>query len=111
MDAFDADVLIYAGSPEHPLGRRVRALFPEAPGAIAGVGSVLLLPEVLAKPMRDGADEEVGVLAGLLSRLEACERLTGRRPRSPPRSPPHIGCELPMPSTWPRPSSRQQTAS
>ena len=78
MDAFDADVLIYAASPEHPLGRRVRALFPEAPGAIAGVGSVLLLPEVLAKPMRDGADEEVGVLAGLLSRLElrAVDRAT-----------------------------------
>jgi len=78
MDAFDADVLIYAGSPRHPLGRRVRALFPEAPGATAGVGSVLLLPEVLAKPMRDGADEEVGVLAGLLSRLElrAVDRAT-----------------------------------
>lgn len=78
MDAFDADVLIYAGSPEHPLGRRVRALFGEAPGAIAGVGSVLLLPEILAKPMRDGADQEVGVLAGLLSRLElrAVDRAT-----------------------------------
>ena len=78
MDAFDADVLIYAGSSGHPLGRRVRALFPESPGAIAGVGSVLLLPEVLAKPMRDGADEEVGVLAGLLSRLElrAVDRAT-----------------------------------
>lgn len=78
MDAFDADVLIYAGSSKHPLGRLVRTLFPEAPGAIAGVGSVLLLPEVLAKPMRDGADEEVGVLAGLLSRLElrAVDRAT-----------------------------------
>jgi predicted nucleic acid-binding protein len=78
MDAFDADVLIYAGSSEHPLGRRVRALFPQAPGAIAGVGSVLLLPEVLAKPMREGATEEVGVLAGLLSRLElrAVDRVT-----------------------------------
>jgi predicted nucleic acid-binding protein len=78
MDAFDADVLIYAGSSKHPLGRRVRTLFPEAPGAIAGVGSVLLVPEVLAKPMRDGADEEVGVLAGLLSRLElrAVDRAT-----------------------------------
>ncbi|MEJ7804261.1 MAG: PIN domain-containing protein [Candidatus Limnocylindria bacterium] len=70
MDAFDADVLIYASAPEHPLGRRVRDLFPVAPGAIAGIGSLLLLPEVLAKPMRDGASDEVGALTGLLSRLE-----------------------------------------
>ena len=70
MDAFDADVLIYASSAGHPLGRPVRALFPTAPGALAGVGSVLLLPEVLAKPMRDGSAEEVGALAGLLGRLE-----------------------------------------
>ena len=59
MDAFDADVLIYAAVPDHPLGRRVRALFPVQPtttsGAVAGVGSVLLLPELLTKPMRDGA--------------------------------------------------------
>jgi hypothetical protein len=48
MDAFDADVLIYAGVAEHPLGRRVRALFPVEPDALAGAGSVLLLPEVLA---------------------------------------------------------------
>ena len=45
MDAFDADVLIYAVVPDHPLGRRVRALFPVDPGEVAGVGSVLLLPE------------------------------------------------------------------
>lgn len=31
MDAFDADVLIYAAVPDHPLGRRVRVLFPSAP--------------------------------------------------------------------------------
>lgn len=35
----------------------------------AGVGSVLLLPEVLRKPLRDGASAEVAILAGLLSRL------------------------------------------
>lgn len=70
MDAFDADALIYAAAPDHPLGRRVRALFTVAPGAIAGVGSVLLAPEVLAKPMRDGATGEVEALAGLLSRLQ-----------------------------------------
>ena len=30
MDAFDADVLIYAAVPGHPLGRRVAALFLSA---------------------------------------------------------------------------------
>ncbi len=74
MDAFDADVLIYAAVPGHPLGCRVAALFPAAPIAatdpVVGVGSVLLLPEVLGKPLRDGATGEVEVLAGLLSRLE-----------------------------------------
>ncbi|GEL16588.1 type II toxin-antitoxin system VapC family toxin [Pseudonocardia asaccharolytica] len=70
MDAFDADVLIYAGAVGHPLGRRVRSLFPVEAGGIAGIGSVLLLPEVLAKPMREGATEEVAALVGLLSRLE-----------------------------------------
>ena len=47
MDAFDADVLIYAAVPGHALGRRVRVLFPPQPvdqsEAIAGIGSVLLL--------------------------------------------------------------------
>jgi predicted nucleic acid-binding protein len=70
MDAFDADVLIYAAVDDHPLGRRIRALFAAQPGAHAGVGSVLLLPEILAKPMRDGRAEDLTALAGLLSRLE-----------------------------------------
>ncbi len=70
MDAFDADVLIYAGVAGHPLGKRVRALFPVEPDSVAGVGSVLLLPEVLAKPMRDGSVQEVAALAGLLGRLD-----------------------------------------
>lgn len=70
MDAFDADVLIYAGAAGHPLGKRVRALFPVAPDSVAGIGSVLLLPEVLAKPMRDGSAQEVAALAGLLGRLD-----------------------------------------
>ena len=70
MDAFDADVLIYAGVAGHPLGKRVRALFPVEPDSMAGVGSVLLLPEVLAKPMRDGSVQEVAALAGLLGRLD-----------------------------------------
>lgn len=74
MDAFDADVLIYAAVPDHPLGQRVRALFPSdataASGAVAGTGSVLLIPELLTKPMREGSQDEVGALAVLLGRLD-----------------------------------------
>lgn len=71
MDAFDADVLIYAAAPGHPLGERVAAMFRSAaPGAVVGTGSVLLLPEVLGKPLRDGATDEVRLLAGLLARLD-----------------------------------------
>lgn len=70
MDAFDADVLIYAGVVGHPLGRRVRDLFRVEPRSIVGLGSVLLLPEVLSKPMRDGRVDELTVLVGFLSRLE-----------------------------------------
>lgn len=70
MDAFDADVLIYAAADGHPLGMPVRDLFPKAPGRTAGIGSVLLLPEVLAKPMREGRSDEVTALTGLLSRLQ-----------------------------------------
>jgi predicted nucleic acid-binding protein len=74
MDAFDADVLIYAAVADHPLGMRVRALFPvervEATGAVAGIGSVLLLPELLTKPLRDGANDELDELGALLGRLD-----------------------------------------
>ena len=72
MDAFDADVLIYAAVPLHPLGRRVLALLrPDDGGAdYAGAGSVLLLPEVLGKPIRDGNATEVRLLARLLARLD-----------------------------------------
>lgn len=73
MDAFDADVLIYAAAPGHPLGQRVRALFPAeataTTGAVAGTGSVLLIPELLTKPMREGADSEINALA-VLGRLD-----------------------------------------
>lgn len=74
MDAFDAGVLIYAAVAGHDAGRRVRALFPNDPAAdravVAGIGSVLLLPELLAKPLRDNAHDELTELTGLLSRLE-----------------------------------------
>ena len=74
MDAFDADVLIYAAVLGHPLGQRVRALFPAESiaetGAVAGTGSVLLIPELLIKPMRDHAESEIEALAVLLGRLD-----------------------------------------
>jgi predicted nucleic acid-binding protein len=74
VDAFDADVLIYAAVSDHPLGRRVRALFPTEPvdrtGIVAGVGSVLLIPELLSKPLRDQAADELEELGALLSRLD-----------------------------------------
>jgi predicted nucleic acid-binding protein len=74
MDAFDADVLVYASIPGHPLGRRVAALFPSVPvGSAArrpGVGSVLLVPELLSKPLRDEDAAAVTTLSGFLARLD-----------------------------------------
>ena len=74
MDAFDADVLIYAAVPGHALGTLVLALFPEHPpkdaSAFSGVGSMLHLPEVLTRPTRCGTDDEVEALAALLGRLD-----------------------------------------
>lgn len=74
MDAFDADVLIYAAASGHPLGTAVRSLILD--GSVLGevpparVGSVLLLPELLSKPRREGASSEVNELLGLLGRIE-----------------------------------------
>lgn len=74
MDAFDADVLIYAAAPGHPLGEPVRELFSKPDIAagrdFAGVGSLLLLPELLSKPIRTEARHEVDALTSLLGRLE-----------------------------------------
>ncbi|HXW79759.1 MAG TPA: type II toxin-antitoxin system VapC family toxin [Acidimicrobiales bacterium] len=72
MDSFDADVLIYAAVAGHKLGRRVRALFPVQPteGYRAGIGSVLLVPELLTKPLRENADDEFNELSALLGRLD-----------------------------------------
>ncbi len=72
VDAFDADVLIYAAQPGHELGGRVRVLLESRgiDGRIAGVGSVLLLPEVLSRPRRDQSHEETFAMLRLLARLE-----------------------------------------
>jgi predicted nucleic acid-binding protein len=73
MDAFDADVLIYAAAPDHELGAPVRALFhadaPRGAEVLAGIGSVLLLPELLTKPLSDDAQDELLALGLLLSRI------------------------------------------
>jgi predicted nucleic acid-binding protein len=71
VDAFDADVLIYAADSQHVLGVRVRRLFDELPpdGSV-GVGSVVLLPEVLSKVVREQKEPEHTVLDDLLSRLD-----------------------------------------
>jgi predicted nucleic acid-binding protein len=73
MDAFDADVLIYAAAPGHALGEGVRDLFGlgiQDGSSRVGIGSVLLLPEILSKPIRDKKADEVMRLVTLLSRLE-----------------------------------------
>ena len=65
---------IYAAVPDHPLGRRVRTLFTSEPtavtGAVAGIGSVLLIPELLTKPLRDNMQPELEALTILLARLD-----------------------------------------
>ena len=70
MNAFDADVLIYAVQDGHPLGGRVLPLFEVKRGKLAGLGSLLLLPEVLSRPLRQDQQPEVRALKRLLSRLE-----------------------------------------
>jgi predicted nucleic acid-binding protein len=70
MDTFDADVLVYAAIRGHPYRRRVLALFQQGTRTPVGSGSVLLLPEVLSKPAREGATTELRVLARLLARLD-----------------------------------------
>ena len=72
LDAFDADVLIYAAAPGHQFRARLLELFEQAESdnRPAGIGSVLLLPELLSKPMRHSFDDQVDELEGLLARLD-----------------------------------------
>lgn len=72
LTAFDADVLIYAAQTGHAQGTRVAALFTGVDEAASvGTGSVLLLTEVLAKPMRDDpSSDETLALISLLGRLK-----------------------------------------
>ena len=71
LDAFDADVLIYAAAPALSDGAPIRALFDAAEDDTSvGIGSVLLIPEVLTKPLRTGDMEEARSLAAFLGRLD-----------------------------------------
>ncbi len=71
MDAFDADCLIYAAADRHPLGVRVAALLDaQPPRAGVNVGSTVLIPELLSKPIREERADEIRQLTFVLSRLE-----------------------------------------
>ena len=66
--AFDTDVLIYAADLTHPLGQKVLRVL-EHP-AITAIGSCILLPELLSKPIRLGLHDERDALLGILALLE-----------------------------------------
>ena len=71
VTAFDTDVLINAAVEGHPLGARVLALFTGEPSGQVGVGSALLLAEVLAKPLRaDPTAAATDALVQLVSRVD-----------------------------------------
>lgn len=73
MDAFDADVLVYAAAPRHPLGRRVAALFPtDPPATIHPPVSVRCscCPRCSAARSVRGDDTELTALGALLGRLD-----------------------------------------
>ncbi len=66
---FDADVVIYAAMPNHPLGPRVHALM-DATDRFRVCGSTLLLPETLTKPTADEAVTQLAHLNEFIARLE-----------------------------------------
>jgi hypothetical protein len=102
MDAFASDVLIYAAVPGHPLGRRVAALFRSAAGDThTGSGSVLLLPEILGKPLRDGATEELRPLWTCWPGWTSTPS-TDRPPTWLRSCPAGTDSEPPTPPAWPR---------
>lgn len=66
IEAFDADVLIYAASRD-PRGVNIRRTMRDSERSL---GSLVLVPEVLGKPMRLGDIAEVESLTDLLGRLD-----------------------------------------
>ena len=69
MDSFDADCLIYATLLEHPAGKALAAMFNSAAPTV-GLGSTMLIPEVLAKPLREHRQAELRQLQYYLGRLD-----------------------------------------
>lgn len=69
MIGFDADVLIYAANPNHPLGDRISQVLTAQANQGKLVGSTLLLPELLIKPVRHHRQVELQRLRSLLARL------------------------------------------
>lgn len=69
MDAFDADALIYAANPNDSLGERVRRLLTSG-SSVRGMGSALLMPEVLIKPTRRNDHRETRDLRSILAHLD-----------------------------------------
>lgn len=65
-DAFDADALIYAVNDPVRAPAVLRALAEAA----EAIGSVILLPETLSKPLRSGRDREHAALEALLGRID-----------------------------------------
>lgn len=80
MIAFDSDVLIYTASEANHLGARVAAFLADPRGE-PRIGSVLLLPEVLSKPLRvaPGSEETATLTAALrLIELQPFDEATAR---------------------------------
>jgi predicted nucleic acid-binding protein len=71
--AFDTDVLIYSIAPGHPLGQWIAPILQNPHYDGQRSGSVLLLPELLIKPVRTLAKREEVILLQHLSKLELIE--------------------------------------
>jgi predicted nucleic acid-binding protein len=68
-EAFDADVIIFASS-ESETGSALRETVEQA---VDPLGSVVLLPETLSKPIRDANHLECEAIRRLLARLDLKE--------------------------------------
>lgn len=69
IDAFDADCLIYAAATGHPLGVQVADLFSRTLDGHR-VGSTVLIPELLSKPIREQRTDELRRIGFFLGRLD-----------------------------------------
>lgn len=71
VTCFDSDVVIYSADTDNPLGPPVAQLFQSAGDAPAGVGSLILLTEVLTKPLRTDPHGKVTMqLRDTLARID-----------------------------------------